>query len=215
MSAGDSAVSNPLATEQSTRLLVALSWVAQRRQECEPAQIRPGLFLGSMACFDNQPRLRSLGISHILSVVQGVSPLPLSSGFHHVIIPLRDSPSEDLLSGLPLCFDTISQGLATGRAEGNEVPGSEFSEDGPRGGGGVLVHCMAGKSRSAAVVVAYLMKTEKCGFLDAFTRVTELRPQVALNMGFARQLRAYEATLTAAAGATENFDSFEDGKRIK
>ncbi|XP_020242346.1 dual specificity protein phosphatase 12 isoform X2 [Asparagus officinalis] len=55
-------------------------------------------------------------------------------------VPLRDTEDEDLLDYLDICLDFIDEG---------------------RKEGGVLVHCFAGVSRSAAIVTAYLMRTEK------------------------------------------------------
>jgi predicted protein tyrosine phosphatase len=56
----------------------------------------------------------------------------------HLKLPLNDEPSEDLLRHLPMAVGFI---------------GGALSE-----GGRVLVHCFAGMSRSASVVIAYLMK---------------------------------------------------------
>lgn len=54
-------------------------------------------------------------------------------------VPLRDTESENLLDYLQVCVDFIERS----RKEGS-----------------VLVHCFAGVSRSAAVITAYLMKSE-------------------------------------------------------
>ncbi|CAN6576844.1 unnamed protein product [Malus baccata var. baccata] len=54
-------------------------------------------------------------------------------------VPLRDTANEDLLDYLDVCFDFIDRS----RKEGS-----------------VLVHCFAGVSRSAAIITAYLMRTE-------------------------------------------------------
>ncbi|KDO53605.1 hypothetical protein CISIN_1g014598mg [Citrus sinensis] len=55
-------------------------------------------------------------------------------------VPIRDMESENLLDYLDVCFDFI---------------------DRRRKEGGVLVHCFAGVSRSAAIITAYLMRTEQ------------------------------------------------------
>jgi protein-tyrosine phosphatase len=56
----------------------------------------------------------------------------------------------------------------------------------------VLVHCRAGVSRSATVVLAYLV--EYCGYSlrDAFTMTLQRRPTVTPNLGFMDKLRQYE-----------------------
>lgn len=56
----------------------------------------------------------------------------------------------------------------------------------------VLVHCKAGVSRSASVVLAYLM--EYCGYSlhEAFLLMLHHRPTITPNPGFMEQLRSYE-----------------------
>src|SRR3989338_6143887 len=56
-------------------------------------------------------------------------------------------------------------------------------------GGAVLVHCAAGKSRSAALVIAYLMKSRQWDFATALSHVRARRPQVATK--FEEQLRLW------------------------
>lgn len=60
--------------------------------------------------------------------------------FLRMAVPLRDSENENLLDHLDVCLDFIEDG----RKEGS-----------------VLVHCHAGVSRSVAVIMAYIMRTEQ------------------------------------------------------
>ena len=56
----------------------------------------------------------------------------------------------------------------------------------------VLVHCHAGMSRSAAVVVGYLMKAHRMTLAQALAAVRAARPIVDINEGFMRQLRVWD-----------------------
>ena len=53
-----------------------------------------------------------------------------------------------------------------------------------------LVHCLAGRSRSAAIVIGYLMRNERLSFSQALQEVQRLRPVASPNGGFRRQLGA-------------------------
>ncbi|OQS01151.1 hypothetical protein ACHHYP_01746 [Achlya hypogyna] len=57
----------------------------------------------------------------------------------------------------------------------------------------VLVHCAYGQSRSAAVVVAFLMHIEKLSFAESYARVQASRPCIYINAGFLRQLEIFGA----------------------
>lgn len=57
--------------------------------------------------------------------------------------------------------------------------------------GVVLVHCNAGVSRSASVVIGFLMCQEKMSFDEAFSAVKAARPYIQPNPGFMNQLKKY------------------------
>ena len=48
----------------------------------------------------------------------------------------------------------------------------------------VLVHCAMGVSRSATIVIAYLMHKERISLMDAFRKVKDRRPCIEPNRGF-------------------------------
>jgi protein-tyrosine phosphatase len=50
--------------------------------------------------------------------------------------------------------------------------------------GNVLVHCFAGISRSATVVIAFLMKYKKMNFEEAFEFTKQKREIINPNFGF-------------------------------
>lgn len=86
-------------------------------------------------------------------------------------------------------------------------PAVEFIKNAIKSGGTVLVHwyafhslvtvfSFAGVSRSASVVIAYLMKEMGLPALDAMTYTRKRRPIVFPNPGFQRQLFEFEKHLT-------------------
>ena len=56
----------------------------------------------------------------------------------------------------------------------------------------VLVHCVYGQSRSAAICVAYVMATQDKTLLEAYDIVQRARPCISINTGFLRQLDLFE-----------------------
>ena len=65
-------------------------------------------------------------------------------------------------------------------------------------GRSVLVHCLRGMSRSAAVTAAWMMVRQRCTLSDALARLRAVRPVVLPNLGFLLELLRLEAELGLA-----------------
>lgn len=76
-------------------------------------------------------------------------------------------------------------------------PAHEFILESKRAAtpGGVLVHCYAGVSRSATIVISYLMKHHRMSYSEARKYLRSKRPCICPNPGFSRQLMEYEMLL--------------------
>jgi len=94
--------------------------------------------------------------------------------FEYSSYPLADSKHENLFPIFSECIDFI---------------------DSARQSGAVLVHCEQGISRSATVMIAYLMFIEKLDARAALNKLQDARPQVAPNSGFWKQLKKWEQHL--------------------
>lgn len=136
-----------------------------------PAQVRPGLFIGSMLAERNRRQLRGNKITDILQVAEGLYPNhPLH--FNYMNIQVQDSPMEDLVVHFPRCFEFIDAAIAR---KGN-----------------VLVHCAGGVSRSATIVLGYLMSRHDMSLEEALALLRGARPFANPNPGFVAQLRELE-----------------------
>lgn len=144
--------------------------------------VEAGLYIGSVSDLKDPAALKHTGITHILSVD---SEQPELSGFHTKYVHALDDSSTDLLSKLDSCVQFISDAL-------NASPSSSLSSS-SGSTSSVLVHCHAGQSRSAAIITAYLMKTQKLSAQQAYTKLQHIKPDVKMNEGFFDQLTLYEA----------------------
>jgi len=61
--------------------------------------------------------------------------------------------------------------------------------------GKIMVHCFHGISRSASIVIAYVMKYKQWSLKKAFDHVREQRPLIKPNPFFLQQLQGYEKHL--------------------
>ncbi|KAJ8355454.1 hypothetical protein SKAU_G00182480 [Synaphobranchus kaupii] len=71
----------------------------------------------------------------------------------------------------------------------------EFIEEAHQAGQGLLIHCQAGVSRSATIVIAYLMKHTWMTMTDAYKFVKARRPIISPNLNFMGQLLEFEEDL--------------------
>mmetsp|Transcript_16959 Transcript_16959/g.20941 ORF Transcript_16959/g.20941 Transcript_16959/m.20941 type:complete len:110 (+) Transcript_16959:185-514(+) len=68
----------------------------------------------------------------------------------------------------------------------------------------VLVHCLAGKSRSSAVIAAFLLHTNVVDDLqEAMEFIRSNRPNAQPNLGFCAQLRAFARRVKTKDTKTE------------
>ncbi|EFJ53266.1 hypothetical protein VOLCADRAFT_46734, partial [Volvox carteri f. nagariensis] len=125
------------------------------------------LYLSSCHLEAQKDVLHRKGVTHVLQVGKELSPThPAAFTYKHV--PVYDLEEEDLVKYFPECFAFINSGRETGA---------------------VLVHCAAGVSRSASVVIGYLMATGGLSLDDARAAVKASRPAINPNQGFLLQLQ--------------------------
>ncbi|KAI9537847.1 hypothetical protein NQZ68_020828 [Dissostichus eleginoides] len=137
--------------------------------------VDPGLYIGTVADLNDSQGLAAAAVTHILSV-DSVDPAPLvpaDGNFRRKWVNVLDEVSSDLLSHMDDCF--------------------RFIQEAVDGGGAALVHCQAGRSRSATIITSYLMKKHQLSFTEASLRLKAAKPDVQVNSGFEEQLCLYEA----------------------
>lgn len=138
-------------------------------------EILPGLYLGDYQAAGDLEALKQAGITHILIAAEECS-ARFPEQFTYKKVPIADSVQTDLGTCFGAAVEYVQQAL--------------------RCGGKVLVHCTAGVSRSASLVIAYTMQEKQWGVVQALSWVRKKRPIVAPNPAFMRQLGAWEETVT-------------------
>lgn len=136
------------------------------------------LFLGDADNANSLTQLRHLHITHVLNVTT-YPELGVHDGIISLNLYIRDQEDENI-------------GLLFAKAYA-------FIDDAKCSGGAVLVNCMAGRSRSASIVIAYLMSRENMSLADAFFFTQKKRPIVRPNIGFWQQLMREEEILFGKA----------------
>ncbi|XP_038607665.1 dual specificity protein phosphatase 19 [Tachyglossus aculeatus] len=149
----------------------AWGYVQDLRLDLQVGLIKPWLLLGSQDAAHDLDTLKKYKVTHILNVAYGVENAFLGD-FTYKNISILDLPETNIVSYFPECFEFIEQGKSEG--------------------GVVLVHCNAGVSRAAAVVIGFLMKSEELTLPRALAAVKSARPAARPNSGFLDQLRGYQ-----------------------
>jgi len=158
--------------------LVKVLLVAKKvKEDCEPSEVLPGVFLGSVGAAHNKEGLRRCGVTHVLTVAASLAPKH-PADFTYCLVDVADRPEEPINHHFERCLKFIAQALLDG--------------------GKVLVHCFAGKSRSATICAAYAMATEGTGLRETMARIQHARPIAGPNEGFMNQLRDFEQELVQA-----------------
>jgi predicted protein tyrosine phosphatase len=143
--------------------------------------IAPGLWLSASSVAADAAWLHERRITHILNVAREV-PAFFPGRFRYCRLELADSPdaAAQLRELLPRACDFIDAALA-------------------RRGEGVLAHCALGKSRSAAVLLAYALSIG-WDLPRAAALLHAGRAGLKLNWGFEAMLQSLQAERDGTAG---------------
>ena len=157
------------------------------REFARLCEIIPNLYISSATPSQELHTLQQNGIRKIVNLT-AVHPCLFPDHIKYLHLPIQDMPGEDLLLILGTACDFIQRALDCSH--------------------GVLVHCSAGVSRSAAVCIAYLMKHSRLSLAEAYTRVKQARSVISPNPGFIEQLIKWEKQIV---GGPPSMRVTEDG----
>ncbi|CAO3577053.1 unnamed protein product [Absidia cylindrospora] len=150
----------------------------------EIQELLPGLYLGPFNICRDIQLLQSLGVTHILSILDSSElalfqrTLEITNQFANHVIQVADTPLQPLIAHFPVANQFIKSGLDHG--------------------GKVLICCNGGMSRSPCFAIAYIMETFNISFRDAYQFVQARRLCINPNEAFKSQLKEYEPIYMAA-----------------
>ncbi|KAM6408106.1 dual specificity protein phosphatase 8 isoform 1-T1 [Rhynochetos jubatus] len=140
-----------------------------------PTRILPHLYLGSQKDVLNKDLMTQNGISYVLNASNSCPKPDFICDSHFMRIPVNDNYCEKLLPWLDKSIEFIDKAKVSSCQ--------------------VIVHCLAGISRSATIAIAYIMKTMGMSSDDAYRFVKDRRPSISPNFNFLGQLLEYERSL--------------------
>ena len=134
------------------------------------AMVLPHLYISGSGPAKNTSRLLDLGITHVINCCVHRAQSSDRSRFHILDLKLNDSSSSDVAMFIYMTID--------------------FVEMARRKGGKVLIHCLKGISRSASLVISYLVWSKNISSVrEALSIVQSSRPSCNPNGDFMVQLR--------------------------
>ncbi|NXH38097.1 DUS28 phosphatase, partial [Dicaeum eximium] len=136
--------------------------------------VTASLLLGTARAACDEELLAREGVTFCVNVTRQ-QPFPGLRRVRGIRVPVFDDPAEDLYQYFEPCGSAIEEAV--------------------RAGGKCLVYCKNGRSRSAAICTAYLMRHRQLPLKDAFEAVKTARPVAEPNAGFWSQLQRYEEDL--------------------
>ncbi|MFH4977518.1 hypothetical protein AB6A40_004227 [Gnathostoma spinigerum] len=158
----------------------------------EILEIVPGLFSSGVSALTAE-NMKKYRISFIVNTTCEVPNLRMLGNIPRTKLWLKDESDANVYPILAFQADQIEEVI--------------------RDGGCVLVHDVAGVSRSATICLAYLVKYQHYSLKDAYRHMQLKRPMVRPNIGFWQQLIAFEKEITGQAASVDLIQNpTENGK---
>ncbi|KAM0004525.1 putative phosphoric monoester hydrolase [Helianthus debilis subsp. tardiflorus] len=159
-------------------ILERISLISDAGNTEKPTLITSSLFIGGALAARSVYTLQHIGITHILCLCSNE-------------IGQADSQRPDLFEYRNFCIDDEEDSNISEIFE----EAHQFIDAVEQKGGKVLVHCFEGRSRSATVVLAYLMMRKNKTLLKAWNSLRRVHRRAQPNDGFARVLMELDERL--------------------
>ncbi|KAG0252218.1 Dual specificity protein phosphatase 10, partial [Mortierella polycephala] len=178
----------------------------------EPVCVLSNLYLGAEHNASDVRTLKRLGITFVLNVAieiaqddSKMTPASMrvdgmeksSNGVEYRSLAWTHN-QKSLLRDFPAAFALLDEAMA-----------------GNNGKGKALVHCQLGVSRSASLVIAYVMRSQGMGLTEAYDFVKQRSGVISPNMSLMYQLAEFEKSLKNPGQYLPNSDSASDSGSVR
>ncbi|KAF7493148.2 Dual specificity phosphatase DUPD1 [Sarcoptes scabiei] len=145
------------------------------RNNIDCHEVFPNIIVGNAFAALSKSFLKDIGVTHVLNCAlnQFLNEVHLNEDYYRdTNIRFKGFELDDICSeNITRCFEEANN----------------FIDDCLRNGGKILIHCLAGVSRSATITIAYLMMRHAMTLEEAIKEVKQNR-RICPNEGFLRQL---------------------------
>ncbi|KAM9327941.1 dual specificity protein phosphatase 16 [Pholidichthys leucotaenia] len=152
-----------------------------------PTRILPHLYLGCQRDVLNKDLMQQNDIAYVLNASNTCPKPDFIPESHFLRVPVNDSFCEKILPWLDRSVEFIEKAKASNAR--------------------VLVHCLAGISRSATIAIGYIMKRMDMSLDEAYRFVKEKRPTISPNFNFLGQLLDFEKKIKSPPGTDTKLKS--------
>ena len=133
----------------------------------EPTHVIDNIYIGNAYNASDYYTLQNYKITHIVNISEEISNY-FPDHFNYLQIDILDDKNASITPHLDDFINYV-----------DNVPSNE----------NVFVHCFMGSSRSASLVLVYLIRKHNMTFTDAYNFLKQKRPIVNLNVEFAKQIK--------------------------
>ncbi len=142
------------------------SELSRKKTYIPPTKIIDNIYIG---CIDsvNEVELKNLGITNIIIAGNRLKN-DNHNNFDYIELMINDSLEQDIIESVSICNNYIDSSL-----------NSKF-----------LIHCYSGISRSASILIGYIMHKLNMNYDDAYMFVKDKYPKAYPNESFILQLKS-------------------------
>jgi protein-tyrosine phosphatase len=157
----------------------------------DPDYVTDNIHIGCTLSSTSLIKMKEFGITHVVAVGNELK-RNFPDDFMYYSIDIIDDPSQRIDISLDDATEFIHKAVHEQYKDDKDDKNDKDDESKKINKNKVLVHCVAGISRSATVVTAYLIRYKQMSLNDALIFLRGSRHVVNPNLGFLNQLKEYE-----------------------